>query len=125
MAQALSQQRYQHGALNIETIEVRPVLVNDQVTDVVKQDKNRATELIEDFMIAANEVVARTLAKRSLLSAAWSRRQSAGTASFNWLQPREAIFPAQPDSKALNSFLMERKAADPAISPTFPSPLSN
>lgn len=65
VAQALRQQRYQHGALNIETIEVRPVLVNDKVTDIVKQEKNHATELIEDFMIAANEVVARALANVS------------------------------------------------------------
>src|SRR5437016_4110009 len=65
VAKALKQQRYQHGALNIETIEVRPVLVNDKVADVVKQEKNAATDLIEDFMIAANEVVARALANVS------------------------------------------------------------
>ena len=53
--------RHRHGALNIETIEVSPVVLNDKVVDVVKQEKNRATELIEDFMIAANEVVARML----------------------------------------------------------------
>ena len=61
VAQALKNERYRHGALNIETIEVRPVVLNDKVVDVVKQEKNRATELIEDFMIAANEVVARML----------------------------------------------------------------
>ena len=54
-------ERYRHGALNIETTEVRPVLLNQQVVGVVKQEKNRATELIEDFMIAANGVVARML----------------------------------------------------------------
>ena len=61
IAQALKSMRYRHGALNIETIEVSPVVLNDKVVDVVKQEKNRATELIEDFMIAANEVVARML----------------------------------------------------------------
>lgn len=80
VAQALRKQRYQHGALNIETIEVRPVLVNDKVSDVVKQEKNHATELIEDFMIAANEVVARALAGVSPRFGGWSRRLSAGTA---------------------------------------------
>jgi exoribonuclease-2 len=37
------------------------VVLNDKVVDVVTQEKNRATELIEDFMIAANEVVARMM----------------------------------------------------------------
>ena len=55
-------ERHRHGALNIETIETRPVLLNDQVTSLEQQEKNRATELIEDFMIASNEIVARLLA---------------------------------------------------------------
>jgi VacB/RNase II family 3'-5' exoribonuclease len=112
VAQALRQQRYQHGALNIETIEVRPILINDRVADVVKQEKNRATELIEDFMIAANEVVARTLGNVSSIRRVvktperWDRIvQLAAT--------QGGSLPAQPDSRALNDFLMQRKTADP------------
>ena len=52
---------YRRGALNIETIEVSPIVSDGKVSDLVKQEENRATELIEDFMIAANEVVARML----------------------------------------------------------------
>ncbi|MGA7560894.1 MAG: ribonuclease catalytic domain-containing protein, partial [Terriglobales bacterium] len=59
VAQALRKLRYENGALNIDTSEVHPVVLNQKVIDVVKQEKNRATELIEDFMIAANGVVAR------------------------------------------------------------------
>jgi len=66
-AQALRKQRYREGALNLETSEVRPVILNHQVVDVVKQEKNRATELIEDFMIAVNGVVARMLKRVSSL----------------------------------------------------------
>ncbi len=44
---------------------MRPVIINDRIADVVRQEKNRATDLIEDFMIAANEVVARALATES------------------------------------------------------------
>jgi exoribonuclease-2 len=112
VAQMLKQQRYQQGALNVETIEVRPVLVNDTVSDVVKQEKNLATELIEDFMIAANGVVARTLETVSSIRRVvktperWDRIvQLAATQGGN--------LPAQADSKALNNFLMQRKAADP------------
>lgn len=113
VAQALKQQRYRHGALDIETIEVRPVLLNNQVTDVVRQEKNRATDLIEDFMIAANEVVARTLANVSSLRRVvktperWDRIVQLATEQGGSL-------PAQPDSKALNDFLVQRKTVDPA-----------
>jgi len=112
VAQALRQQRYQHGALNIETIEVRPILINDRVADVVKQEKNLATELIEDFMIAANEVVARALLNVSSIRRVvktperWDRIVQLAAEQGGRL-------PANPDSKALNDFLMQRKAADP------------
>ncbi len=111
-AQALRQQRCRHGALNIETSEVHPVVLNQQVVDVVKQEKNRATELIEDFMIAANGVVARMLEKVSSLRRIvrtperWDRIVQLAAAQGDQL-------PVQPDSKALNDFLLKRKAADP------------
>jgi VacB/RNase II family 3'-5' exoribonuclease len=112
VAQKLKDQRFQHGALNLQTDEVHPLVLNDQVIDVVKQQKNRATELIEDFMVAANGVVARLLEKVSSLRRIvrtperWDRIvQLAATKSEK--------LPAQPDSKALNDFLLRRKAADP------------
>jgi VacB/RNase II family 3'-5' exoribonuclease len=113
-AQALRGARYRHGALNIETIETRPVVLNGQVIDVVRQDKNRATELIEDFMIAANEVVARMLEAKRVSSIRrvvktperWDRIVALAATTG-------AVLPAAPDSKALNEFLIARKAADP------------
>jgi VacB/RNase II family 3'-5' exoribonuclease len=112
VAQKLKAQRYQHGALSLQTDELTPLVLNDQVIDVVKQQKNRATELIEDFMVAANGVVARMLEKVSSLRRIvrtpkrWDRIvQLAATKSEK--------LPAQPDSKALNDFLVKRKAADP------------
>ena len=111
-ADTLRKQRYQNGALNIDTAEVRPVVLNQQVVDVVNQQKNHATELIEDFMIAANGVVARMLEKVSSLRRIvktperWDRIvQLAAT--------HNERLPAQPDSKALNDFLLRRKIADP------------
>jgi exoribonuclease-2 len=87
-------------------------VLNDQVIDVVKQQKNRATELIEDFMIAANGVVARLLEKVSSLRRIvrtpkrWDRIVQLAASKGEKL-------PAQPDSKALNDVLLRRKAADP------------
>ena len=55
-AQALKGFRHQHGALSLETIEARAVFDGDTLTDLRAEEKNRAKELIEDFMIAANGV---------------------------------------------------------------------
>src|SRR6266567_3812083 len=112
VAQKLKEQRHQHGALNLQTDEVQPVMLNDQVIDVVKQQKNRATELIEDFMVAANGVVARQLENVSSLRRIvrtperWDRIVQLAASHGEKL-------PAQPDPKALNDFLLRRKAADP------------
>jgi VacB/RNase II family 3'-5' exoribonuclease len=113
-AQALRKERYRHGALNIETIETHPVFVNDQIVDVEKQEKNRATELIEDFMIAANEVVARMLEahKVSSIRRVVKTPERWGRIVELAAQQGETL-PAEPDSQALNLFLMRRKAADP------------
>lgn len=112
IAQALKKERYEHGALNIETIETRPLMLGQQIVDIVKQEKNRATDLIEDFMIAANGVVARMLAKVSSIRRVvktperWDR-------IVELAKQYGGQLPAGPDSKALNEFLMQRKAADP------------
>ena len=112
IAQKLKNQRYRNGALNIQTDEVRPLVLNEQVVDVIKQQKNRATELIEDFMVAANGVVARFLQNVSSLRRIvrtperWDRIvQLAATKGFK--------LPSEPDSKALNDFLLHQKTADP------------
>jgi VacB/RNase II family 3'-5' exoribonuclease len=112
VAQALKKLRYEHGALNLDTSEVVPLVVNDQVMDVAKVAKNRATDLIEDFMIAANGVVARMLEKVSSI-----RRVVKTPEHWDGIVRLAAThgekLPPDPDSKALNDFLLKRKAADP------------
>ncbi len=106
--------RFQHGALDLETIETQPVLQGGQAIDIKSQEKNRATSLIEEFMVAANGVVARAF-------------ESAGVASIRrivrtpkrWDRIVEVAaglgttLPAEPDSKALNDFLLAQKQKDP------------
>lgn len=112
VAQALKKRRYEHGALNIDTSEVTPLLLNQQVMDVVKVEKNRSTELIEDFMVAANGVVARLLEKvSSLRRIVKTPEHWDGIVRLAAAQDQK--LPAEPDSKALNDFLLRRKAADP------------
>ena len=114
IAQALRGARHRCGALNIETIETRPVVVEDAIVDIVAEEKSRATELIEDFMIASNEAVARLLDARKVSALRrvvktperWPRIVALAAALG-------ATLPAEADSKALNDFLVARRAADP------------
>ena len=112
VAQAMRSERYRQGALDIETIETRPLLVNQQVVGIEKQTKNRATDLIEDFMIAANGVVARMLESVSSIRRIvktpkrWDRIVALAAEHGEKLPP-------EPDSKALNNLLTRRRAADP------------
>jgi exoribonuclease-2 len=117
-AQALRRVRYERGALNFETAQPRPVFNDGVLTDMRADERNRAKELIEDFMIAANGVVARFLQGkgRSLLRRVlrsperWPRIVALAADAGEQL-------PAQPDARALNAFLAARRNADPA---TFP-----
>jgi exoribonuclease R len=73
-----------------------------------------ASDLIEDFMIAANEVVARSLEQAGLSSIRrvvktpkrWDR-------IVELAAQLDTKLPGAPDSKALHDFLCERRAADP------------
>jgi VacB/RNase II family 3'-5' exoribonuclease len=114
VARMLRNERHRHGALNIDTIETRPVVRGEQVVSLETQPKNCATALIEDFMIASNEIVAGLLEahhisyiKRVVKSPArWDRIVTVAARVGGRL-------PSQPDSKALNDFLQAQAAADP------------
>jgi exoribonuclease-2 len=113
-AQRMMNGRFQHGALDLETIETRPVMLADQVVEIAKLEKNRATSLIEEFMVAANGVIARTFEQAGVASIRrivrtpkrWDRMVEVAAGLGTTL-------PAQPDSKALNDFLLAQKQKDP------------
>jgi exoribonuclease II len=113
-AQALRERRHENGALELETIEPKPVFDNDRLVDMREQPKNRARELIEDFMIAANGVVARFLAAKGLASL---RRVVRSPERWNKIVAVAAGFgkklPPEPDAAALEEFLRDRRRADP------------
>jgi exoribonuclease R len=86
--------------------------MNEQVVDVVAQQKNHATELIEDFMIAANGVVARMLEKVSSLRRI-VREPKRWDRIVQLASDYGEKLPSNPDSKALNDFLLKRQNTDP------------
>ena len=118
VAQTLKSIRHLHGALDFQTIEARPIFDGDLLVDLQPDTRNRAKEIIEDFMIAANGVVARFLASKKLPSVRrivrtpkrWDRIvELAGEHGF--------ALPHEPDSKALGQFLISARTADPVRFP--------
>ena len=118
VAQALRRRRYERGALEFQTLEVEHVFDGDRLRDVEPRMPNRAKQLIEDLMIAANGVTARFLDARGFPSLRRVVRSPE-----RWERIRGVAhdlgteLPAAPDSAALNTFLAQRQAADPD---TFP-----
>ena len=117
-AARLRRLRHENGALDLETRESRPVMVDGQVTGFKEERENRAKQLIEDFMIAANGATARFLDAHGLPSirrvvrtpARWPRIVELAGSHGDRL-------PEEPDARALNEFLERRRAADPADFP--------
>ena len=113
-AQALKAVRQTRGALRLETIETSAVFEGGRLSDLRPRTKNRAQELIEDFMIAANGVTARYLTGRGAPSL---RRVLRMPAKWGRIVELAAGYgehlPAEPSAPALNTFLERRRQADP------------
>ena len=118
LARALRARRAEEGALDLESIEPRAVFSDDAIVDLKVQEKNRARQLIEDFMIAANGVTARFLASRGVVSL---RRVVRSPERWQKIVAVAAEYgarlPAEPDSRALETFLADRRRADPVRFP--------
>jgi exoribonuclease-2 len=114
-AQRLRRRRIEHGALQLETVEARPVAKEGKVIDLKLTLKSRARELIEDLMIGANGATARWLEERRYASL---RRVVRKPKRWDRIVAFAATFgaklPEEPDPVALSTFLNERHAADPA-----------
>jgi ribonuclease R len=113
-AQSMKKLRHVHGALSLETIEAKPVFDGDQIRALEIEEKNRAKELIEDFMTAANGVTARFLsAKNSPSIRRVVRTPKRWERIVEIAADHKFQLPEAPDSKALEEFLIKQKAADP------------
>ena len=117
-AQAMKTLRHERGALSLDTIETRAVFDGDVIADLRPDQKNRAKELIEDFMIGANGVTARYLEGKGLPSL---RRVLRSPERWERIVELAAGFgeklPGTPSCQALEGFLAARHKADPARFP--------
>ena len=113
-ARALKQSRHRRGALTLDTTEGRPVFDGDTVRDVAIHRRTRASELIEDFMIAVNTCTAQFLESHGCSSLRrivrmperWPRIVALAADTGNQLPP-------QPDGRALEQWLQQQRSADP------------
>jgi exoribonuclease-2 len=114
VAAKLRELRFEHGALELETIEAKAVVQDGAVVDLYHETKNRAKELIEDFMIAANGVTARFLADKGYPT---FRRVVRSPERWDRIERLAAGYgyklPPDPDARALGKFLSIRRKADP------------
>ena len=114
IVQVMRRTRLAHGALQLETLEARPVYEGDTLIDMAQDVRNRAKDLIEDFMVAANGVSARFLEKKGFASLRrvlktperWDRIVQLAHGYGTQL-------PDTPDAAALDAFLQTRQKADP------------
>ncbi|WP_284619414.1 RNB domain-containing ribonuclease [Aquabacterium humicola] len=116
LADRLRRQRVRRGALSVRTTQARPVFDDaGQLVDLRPDEKNRAMDLIADLMIAANSATARFLAQQKFPSL---RRMLSAPRRWDRIVALAAshgvTLPPQPDALALDHFLAERRAADPA-----------
>src|SRR4029077_17601279 len=110
VAQRLKGVRQAQGSLTLTTLEAQAVYQGSALIDLKPDENNRAKELIEFFMIAANGIVARFLEsqhrsslRRALPSPArWDRIVALARSCGETL-------PAAADARALNAFLVRRR----------------
>ncbi len=112
-AQGLFKERQRMGALDIDRVEAEAIIADGHVQGINTREKNRASELIKNFMVAANGVMARTL-----MNAGVSSIRRVVKTPERWQRMVELAarygdkLPPAPDSGALNLFLQKRKTAD-------------
>src|SRR5881394_2321877 len=66
LAALLRQKRFEHGALDLDFPEVKVWVDNGHPVKLERVEIDKSHQLIEEFMLAANEAVARELKKRAI-----------------------------------------------------------
>jgi VacB/RNase II family 3'-5' exoribonuclease len=116
LSKKIKSYRQSQGELTLETTELQLVIVDGEVKELQETQKNRARQIIETFMISANTAATHFLKRKGypilkrVLSAPkrWDRIVSLAAEA----SPGEKL-PNEPNSKALELFLLKQKNVDP------------
>lgn len=110
----LEETRKKSGALNFETIEANPVMVDGKVADMTVPRDNSARDLIENFMVAANVAIGGFLQSRGYPSMQRVVKEPERWPRIVDIASEYGVdLPKYPDAQALSNFLAVRRAADP------------
>ena len=111
----LMELRKRMGALTFSSYEAKPITRNGEVVDLKLNRPNRARDLIESFMVAANVATATFLKTRG-----FPIIERAVSAPERWDRIRQIAsnhgvpLPEEPNPKPLSDFLAQRRLEDPA-----------
>jgi exoribonuclease-2 len=113
-ATRLRRQRDRLGALHLDRVEAVAMVTDGRIQDVQAAQKTRANDIIEDFMVSANEVMAKTLKDEGRTSIRRVVRTPERWPRIVELAARyEQKLPDTPDSGALSAFLQHCHRVDP------------
>jgi exoribonuclease-2 len=114
LANALNARRQEEGALDFARTEIKPVVDGGIVRELRTEEPDRAREIIENFMVAANGATARFLSSRNIASIRRVVRSPDRWERIVDLARRyDRALPAEPDARALEEFLRTVRAARP------------
>ena len=114
VAQALRERRHEAGALEFQSAELRPSPTPDGGFALDADEPNRATQLIEEFMVAANQATDAYLESRG-----FPTLQRVVRTPKNWPRMVQLAaehggnLPPAPDGPALQKFLSQQRQKDP------------
>lgn len=114
VAQAMNAVRHEHGVLSLDTSEARTIFQHTELADLKLDPRNRAKDLIENFMIAVNGVTTRYLEQKGFPTLRRVLR-----APERWARIVELAsdvgepLPSEPNAAALEAFLQKRLAVAP------------
>lgn len=117
-AHALRAVRHERGALGLRTPQAEAVFAGDELADLRPAEPNRAKELIEDLMVAANGATSRYLAAKGYASLRRVLRSPERWGRIvDLARPLGTVLPEAPDGAALARFLLQQRQKDPGRFP--------
>jgi exoribonuclease-2 len=118
LAQLLRSQRLAQGALEFDRFQPRAVFAGNAITEIRLQEHNRARQLIEEFMIAANGCTARFLVAHGGASLRRVVRFPERWACIVQVAHGYGVrLPPLPDGRKLEQFLARLRRLAPASFP--------